>query len=75
MQNFNTFSRDDIAWQTWQEITNRQFRALLREDQRRQRAQTLRFIPRWRRLLCAMFGIEPRPPASLRHSHLPGGFP
>jgi hypothetical protein len=50
MQNFNTFSRDDIAWQTWQEITNRQFRALL-------------------------LGIEPRPPASLRHSHLPGGFP
>jgi hypothetical protein len=75
MQNFNTFTRDEVAWQTWQEITNRQFRALLREDQRRQRAQALRRVPRWKRMLCAVFGIEPKLPLSFEHSNLPGGFP
>jgi hypothetical protein len=75
MQNFNTFSRDEVAWQTWQEITNRQFRALLREDQRRQRVQALRGVSRWRRLLLGIFGHEPKPSAGTRHNHLPGGFP
>ena len=52
--------RDEVAWQTWQEIANRQFRALLREDEKQRRASALRATPWWKRVLCAIAGIEPK---------------
>jgi hypothetical protein len=52
--------RDRVAWDVWQEIVNRQFRALLVEDLRMQRLSALRQLPRWKRLFYELFGIEPK---------------
>ena len=52
--------RDRVAWDVWQEIVNRQFRALLVEDLRMQRFNALRQLPRWKRLFYDLFGIEPK---------------
>ncbi|HUN52918.1 MAG TPA: hypothetical protein VMU42_17465 [Candidatus Sulfotelmatobacter sp.] len=72
MQTSSALDQDEVAWQTRQEIANRQFRALLRADAQRRRADAWRDAPRWKRLVCALFGIEPKLP---EFSNLPGGYP
>jgi hypothetical protein len=52
--------RDRVAWNVWQEIANRQFRALLVEDLRAKRATALCRLPRWKRFFYQLFGMEPK---------------
>mgnify|MGYP001552814376 FL=1 len=72
MRESSGLDQDEVAWQTRQEIANRQFRALLRADDQRRRADAWREAPRWKRVLFVVFGYEPKIPEL---SNLPGGYP